>query len=441
MTAKKIALFIDADNISAKFGKQIFDVLERRGEIFIRRIYGNWEKISLHGWNDCILSFSLRAVQQPDFVTGKNATDMSLTIDAMDVLHDGKAEVFALVSNDSDFTPLAIRLREGGMTVIGLGGGQVSNSFRAACNEFIDLSAPVAVPSFQPPKVVKKNPPAQAKSSAQMSLFVEDKAPASTKTKVVPITSQAPLTAEKKDLQPLHDALREAVEVYANEDGFANLCSVGGYVTQKLGAGIKNFGYGSLQKFLAAFANLYEVQKNEHKVFLRCRAPEPKEISDDRLEMLHGILRKTAETHVDATGFTDLSFAGNSIGKQKIGFGIRSLGYSTLQKFVCAFPDRYEIRKEQKKFFYRCRMSASKKISDDRLNRLHDILREAAAAHSDDAGFSLLNYAGQAIKRKHLGYGIKDFGYHQLRDFVADFPELYEIAQDNAGQKFRYRCR
>ena len=125
MTAKKIALFIDADNVSAKFGKQIFDALESRGEIFIRRIYGNWEKPILRGWNDCILNFSLRPVQQPDFATGKNATDMSLTIDAMDVLHGGRAEIFALVSNDSDFTPLAIRLREGGMNVIGLGSAKV----------------------------------------------------------------------------------------------------------------------------------------------------------------------------------------------------------------------------------------------------------------------------------------------------------------------------
>ena len=119
--AKKIALFIDADNISPKFGKQIIETLESRGEIFIRRIYGNWEKIFLHGWNECILNFSLRAVQQPDYVAGKNATDMSLAIDAMDVLYGGKAEIFALVSNDSDFTPLVVRLREGGISVIGMG--------------------------------------------------------------------------------------------------------------------------------------------------------------------------------------------------------------------------------------------------------------------------------------------------------------------------------
>ena len=137
MTTKKIALFIDADNISAKFGKQIVETLETHGEIFIRRVYGNWEKNSLHNWNDCILNLSLRAIQQPDYVAGKNATDMSLAIDAMDILYSGKAEIFALVSNDSDFTPLAIRLREGGMKIIGMGNANAANSFRLACDEFI----------------------------------------------------------------------------------------------------------------------------------------------------------------------------------------------------------------------------------------------------------------------------------------------------------------
>ena len=107
MSQKKIALFIDADNISSKFGKQIIDTLESRGEIFIRRIYGNWEKLSLHGWNDCILNFSLRAVQQPDFVSGKNATDMSLAIDAMDVLYGERLKFSRLFQT----TATSLRLR------------------------------------------------------------------------------------------------------------------------------------------------------------------------------------------------------------------------------------------------------------------------------------------------------------------------------------------
>lgn len=76
-----------------------------------------------------------------------------------------------------------------------------------------------------------------------------------------------------------------------------------------------------------------------------------------------------------------------------------------------------------------------------KLQKIHDILRETAEIHGDAAGFSLLNLAGQVIKSKKFGFGIKDFGYNQLREFVSDFPDLYETAQDTAGQHFRYRCR
>ena len=268
MTAKKIALFIDADNISAKFGKQIIETLENRGEIFIRRIYGNWEKISLHGWNDCILNFSLRAVQQPDFVSGKNATDMSLTIDAMDVLYGGKAEVFAIVSNDSDFTPLAIRLREGGMNVIGIGNSHATNSFRSACNEFIDLDEQVEVPVPVAPK--KKSSPAQEKiSPVQLSLFDNEKitsplvAP-STNPKVVSIIDRKLQSEQDKKLQQLHNALRDTANLYGDEKGFVNLGQAGNAIIKK-NLDIKASGHSKLGKFLSAFPNLYEVNNNSYR--------------------------------------------------------------------------------------------------------------------------------------------------------------------------------
>lgn len=288
MTTKKIALFIDADNISAKFGKQIIEALEGHGSIFIRRIYGNWEKIALHGWNDCILNYSLRPIQQIDFATGKNATDMSLTIDVMDVLYGGKAEVFALVSNDSDFTPLAIRLREGGVNVIGLGTAQVSNSFRSACNEFIQLDAPAEMQVVQPtPNPEKKSSQAKA-SPVQISLFAEE------------------------------------VETVSSVS-----------------------------------------------------SPKVVQISQPKM--------------------------------------------SLQERFIMCGQNG--LRQPKKK-----------------LQKIHDILRETAAIHGDESGFSLLNLAGQVIKSKNFGFGIKDFGYNQLRDFVSDFPDLYETAQDTTGQHFRYRC-
>ncbi len=253
MAAKKIALFIDADNISARFGKQIIETLESRGEIFIRRIYGNWEKFSLHSWNECILNFSLRAIQQPDYVAGKNATDMSLTIDAMDVLYGGKADVFALVSNDSDFTPLAIRLRESDIKIIGMGNANVSNAFRSACNEFIDLDAPIKTKSSQsPPKKVS----AAKKSSVQMSLFAEEKNSTASNSKVVPITN--------KNLQPLHNILRETAKIYGDDKGFVNLGQAGHAISQK-NLDIKSSGHSKLSKFISAFPNLYELKENSYR--------------------------------------------------------------------------------------------------------------------------------------------------------------------------------
>ena len=311
MTTKKIALFIDADNISAKFGKQIIDTLNRRGEIFIRRIYGNWEKFSLHGWNDCILNLSLRPVQQTDFAAGKNATDMSLTIDAMDVLHDGRAEIFALVSNDSDFTPLAIRLREGGMMVLGIGNSRASSSFRSACSEFIDLDMPVQIvqPAQSSPKVEKKSATvkkssAEKNSSGQLSLFEEPAAPEAPETK----------TAPQKKFQP------------------------------------KRFPVPRSSKVVPITAQKMSLQER----FILCK--------------------------------------------------------------------KNGLRQPKKK-----------------LQQLHKILQEAAAAHSDESGFSKLNHAGQEIREKNLGYGIRDFGYIRLRDFVADFPDLYETTK--FGQTLRYRCK
>ena len=268
MTTKKIALFIDADNISAKFGKQIIETLESRGEIFIRRIYGNWEKNSLHSWNDCILNFSFRAVQQPDYVTGKNATDMSLAIDAMDILYGGKAEMFALVSNDSDFTPLAIRLREGGMKIIGIGNAHASNSFRFACDEFIDLDAPAKVSTPVEPK--KKSVVPQKISPVQMNLFAEEKiTPKPAQIKPVAENSKVISIGDSK-FQQIHKVLRETAETQGDDKGFLSLGHAGNAIAQK-NLSIKGSGHSTLSKFISAFPDLYEVQKSGTIIYYRCK--------------------------------------------------------------------------------------------------------------------------------------------------------------------------
>ena len=314
----KIALFIDADNIPSKYGKQIIETLQSRGEIFIRRIYGNWEKNSLHTWNECILKYGLLAVQQMDFAVGKNATDMSLTIDAMDVLYQRQATIFAIVSGDSDFTPLAVKLRERGVYVIGLGKEQASASFRSACNEFIDLN------SLDTDDVRTAETP-------QRSSEVDKKIPAAKK---LPSNSRTIKTNQQKTLESAR------------------------------GVG-ENF-----------------------KVELNRQTPAP-------VSKIVAV-RKTLPTVSKKMSLSErLSKCGQN-----------------------------GMRKPKKK-----------------LQQIHDVLHESAKAHADAKGFAPLNCAGHDLKQKNLDFGIKDFGYSLLHEFISDFPNLYELIRTKSGgRSFRYRC-
>lgn len=310
----KIALFIDADNIPSKYGKQIIETLQSRGEIFIRRIYGNWEKNSLHAWNECILKYGLLAVQQMDFAVGKNATDMSLTIDAMDVLYQRQATIFAIVSGDSDFTPLAVKLRERGVYVIGLGKEQASASFRSACNEFIDLNSLDSTD-------VRAEKVSQPQKNSE---------PVKAETKQVPVK--------------------------------------------------KNSAAKNQQKETGKVENL--------KVELNRQIPAP--VSK---------IVAVKKTLPSATKKMSLSERLSRCGQNG-------------------------MRKPKKK-----------------LQQIHDVLHESAKAHADAKGFAPLNCAGHDLKQKNLDFGIKDFGYSLLHEFISDFPTLYELIRTKSGgRSFRYRC-
>lgn len=141
MSSEKMqfAVLIDADNISSKYAVTIFEELEKYGSTSYRRIYGNWSKGN--GWSEGILlEYSIMPVQQFSYTTGKNATDMAMVIDAMDILYKNKVQGFCLVTSDSDFTRLAMRLREENMFVLGMGESKTPVALTRACNRFIHLN-------------------------------------------------------------------------------------------------------------------------------------------------------------------------------------------------------------------------------------------------------------------------------------------------------------
>ena len=137
--AAAVAVLIDADNVSAEMVDPILQEAARFGRPTIRRVYGNWTGTELQQWKKLLHEHALQPVQQFAYVPGKNATDTALIIDAMDLLHGSLADVFCLVSSDSDYTRLAMRLREAGKTVVGMGRAQTPRSLVRACDRFIAL--------------------------------------------------------------------------------------------------------------------------------------------------------------------------------------------------------------------------------------------------------------------------------------------------------------
>lgn len=135
-TEMRYAVLIDADNVAAKYTKNILDELSNYGIVTYKRVYGDWTRPNLAGWKNMALDNAITPVQQYSYTTGKNATDSAMIIDAMDILYSNNVDGFCIVSSDSDFTRLAIRLRESGKHVIGMGEKKTPKPFSTACNAF-----------------------------------------------------------------------------------------------------------------------------------------------------------------------------------------------------------------------------------------------------------------------------------------------------------------
>lgn len=265
----RFAVLIDADNVSVKYIKIILDEISKDGIATYKRIYGDWTNPSLISWKSTLLDNSIIPVQQYSYTTGKNSTDSAMIIDAMDILYSGRVEGFCLVSSDSDFTRLAARLRESGMTVIGMGESKTPNSFIAACNKFkyLDIlsaadeaEAEEAAPKAEP----TKKPAAQPKKTAQKA--------AAKKPKEEPKAEKEPKLAEPKkqqekaieeprtSLRTIRRALRTIVRENSDEDNWIMVSQVGNLLDKRYtDFDVRNFGFSKLTPFLESL-DMFEIK-------------------------------------------------------------------------------------------------------------------------------------------------------------------------------------
>ena len=231
----RFAVLIDADNVSGKYIKLILDEISKDGVATYKRIYGDWTNPALVSWKSVLLDYSVSPIQQYSYTTGKNSTDSAMIIDAMDILYSGKVEGFCLVSSDSDFTRLAARLRESGMTVIGMGESKTPNSFIAACNKFkyldilsaADEEAETEEQKQEQKKSAQKKAP--ARKTAQKKAAKEE--PKAEKEPKKP--QPEPIEEPRTSLRTIRRALRTIVRENSDEDNWIMVSQVGNLLDKR----------------------------------------------------------------------------------------------------------------------------------------------------------------------------------------------------------------
>ena len=246
----KIAILIDADNTQLQKLDAIMTEVSTRGRIVVKRAYGNWKKRNLNKWENELKRLGIKAEQQFDYVSGKNATDMALVIDAMDLLSSNAFDSFVIVSSDSDFTPLAIRLHESGANIVGIGVQTTPESFRNACDDFLFLEN-LTNDALSTDDVPETPEPAEKSENKAQKKDGERKGQNGRKQKVP---------------KEIHNLIRKAYDTYQDNDGLADVSAAGSYIKRaKPDFDTRSYGHSKLSSLLEAFPTRYEVVRTPGK--------------------------------------------------------------------------------------------------------------------------------------------------------------------------------
>ena len=230
MLLRNIALLIDADNTTPQAIDPVLTVMAELGQVNIRRAYGNFAKDNLARWDHITNRFGIRPQQQFDVSKGRNATDMAMTIDAIDLLYQGKVDGFGIMTSDSDFTPLVTRLRQDGIIVYGFGEEKTPMAFKAACTRFIDIHKLIANQERDGPSPSDEN-------------------------------------EAEEDLSALISAAYS--EAKRDEKGFAKLQQVGQIAGNRSSFDARNYGYRNLSELVESLGNFRTERRPDNQVWVK----------------------------------------------------------------------------------------------------------------------------------------------------------------------------
>ena len=231
ISLRNIALLIDADNTTPQGIDPVLTVMAELGQVNIRRAYGNFAKDNLARWDRITNNFGIRPQQQFDVSKGKNATDMAMTIDAIDLLYQGKVDGFGIMTSDSDFTPLVTRLRQDGIIVYGFGEAKTPQAFKSVCTRFIDIQQLI--------ENAQDVPEGAARGGSKLDAALIDL---------------------------LGAAYKEASR---DEEGFAKLQQVGQIAGNRSSFDVRNYGYKSLSELFRTMDNFKLERRDGNQIYVK----------------------------------------------------------------------------------------------------------------------------------------------------------------------------
>lgn len=241
---KNIVLLIDADNTQLCKIESVVREVSTYGRVVVKRAYGNWKKDTLKNWEQEIKRLAIKAEQQFDYVAGKNATDIALVIDAINLLHKNIYDAFVIVASDSDYTPLAINLHESGVYVMGVGERKTPESFRNSCDEFIFLENISKKREADPQRARTKTENDETGNERETPEIEED------------------VCEEKENIEAIHNLLELASEKYQDDEGYVNVSAAGQFIKRvKPDFDVRSFGYVKLPKLIQDFPERYKMKR------------------------------------------------------------------------------------------------------------------------------------------------------------------------------------
>ncbi|MBR3482842.1 MAG: NYN domain-containing protein [Neisseriaceae bacterium] len=284
MENKKLAVLIDADNTSSNYAEVLFQEIAKYGRASVRRIYGDWTQ-NPQSWQDKLLKYSLTPIQQFAYTKGKDATDMQLIIDSMDLLYSKTFDGFCLVSSDSDFTPLAQRLRQSGMMVYGFGKKQTPESLIMACDNFIYFENLLSDEQIDNDKNNNKNQKIE-QNNTQQSL--NEKTP----------IEQNNIQQSLNEKTPIEQTIYSAIKQCADESGWSSVSNVSQYIRNvKPDYDPRSFNFSQLSKHLKSLGNIQMYLDDKNIMY--CRKIPFREFVT--------VLKETVEKYQDQNGYVDMS--------------------------------------------------------------------------------------------------------------------------------------